>query len=395
MKRYIPHSLLATVALFAAPDAAFAQSDIRVSADANAGIGYSNNPFTQTTGDTGSIVAEVRVAPQIKLIDEHSTITFSGSAQYQRYLRRYGDSLDWGGALGYSGTPAEHVKANLNVSYASSIVGGSSFDPGLTDPSLPNPPIVSGTDIALFGTRDRVRTLRGNGDLTFALSARDTLAGGAYYIRSRYSQFGAIGDYDGYGGSLSFSRQVSEYLQLGLQGSVARYDYAGALGDSMIYSTQIAFSATLAPRWKADGSFGVTFVDANVGNSSTSLSGNLRLCRSSARGDFCLYARRAALPTGVTGVQNETSVGANYSYKVSERGTITASADYTRNGNNQPFIVGQNEYLRGSLGYERVVKERIRFSVRGQYREIFGGTVKRAPDYGGQLGIAIRLGDTR
>ncbi|CAN5291248.1 hypothetical protein BH11PSE5_BH11PSE5_11030 [soil metagenome] len=395
MMRYIRHALFVTVALIAAPGAALAQSDIRLSADANAGVGYSNNPFSVATGNSGSALAEIKIEPRLRVVDEHSEITLSGTGDYQRYLRRYGDSFDWGGALDYSATPAEHVKTNLGVRYSSSIVGRGAFTSGATDPALPDPPIVSGTDIALFGTRDRVDTLRGNGDVTYAISARDTFAAGAYYVRSRYTQFGAIGDYDGYGGSLGYSRQVDEHLQLGLQGSAARYDYVGAPGDSTIYSAQLAFNATLGPRWTASGALGMTFIDANVGASTTSLSGNVRLCQSSARGNFCIYARRAALPTGITGVQNETSVGASYSYKLSERGRITASADYTRNGNGQSLNVGQNEYLRGSLGYDRVLSQRIHLFVQGQYRGIFGGPVKIGADYGGKVGLAIRFGDTR
>jgi hypothetical protein len=33
--------------------------------------------------------------------------------------------------------------------------------------------------------------------------------------------------------------------------------------------------------------------------------------------------------------------------------------------------------------------------MNGQYREIFGGIVDRGADYGGQIGIAVRLGDNR
>lgn len=395
IQRKLSVLLVASASLFALPGMAYAQADVRVSADAKANIGYSANPFSETTGDTGSGFAEVQFLPQVKLVDEHSIFIVSGTAEYQRYFRRYGDSGDYGGGLDYSGTPGEHVKTHLNVHYDSAIVGRNDLVSGVVDTTLPEPPVVSGTDIALFGTRDRRQTLRGSGDMSATLSARDSIAASAYYIRTRYSQFGALGDNDGYGGSAGYSRQVSEHLQLGAQGSVARYDYTGLLGDTTVYSAQLAFSATLGPRWKADGAIGASFVNPSTGGTSTSLSGNLRLCRATSRTNFCVHALRAVLPTGITGTQNETAVGATYSYKVSERGTLFGAADYTRNGYNQLGAFGANEYLRGSLGYEHVLRERVRLTMSGQYREIFGGPVDRGSDYGGQIGIAVRLGDRR
>lgn len=387
--------LLSPLSLVALPGIANAQSDVRLSADASADIGYSANPFSEPLTDTGSGFAQVRVEPKAKLVDEHSVFTLSGIADYQRYFRHYGDSFDYGGGLDYRGTPGEHIKTHLNVRYDSAIVGGNDIVSGVVDTTVPSDPVLSGTDISLFGTRDRRRTLRGSGDLSIDLSARDVVAASAYFVQSRYRQFGALGDNDGYGGSVGYSRQVSEHLQIGLQGSVGRYDYSGLLGDSTVYSSQVAFSAALGGHWKADGALGVSFVDTATGGNSTAFSGNLRLCRVTTRSNFCLNALRAVLPTGITGTQTETSVGATYSYKVSERGTVVSALDYTRNGNNQLGLATQNEYLRGSLGYDHLLRERVHVIMSGQYRKVYGGLVERGADYGGQLGIAVRLGDRR
>jgi hypothetical protein len=387
--------LLTPLSLAAFPGLAHAQADVRVSADASANIGYSANPFSEAGSDTGSGFAQVQATPQVKLVDEHSTFTLSGLAQYERYFRRYGDSFDYGAGLDYRGTPGEHVKTHLNVRYDSTIVGSNDLVSGVVDTTLPVEPVLSGTDISLFGTRDRRRALRASGDVNFDLSARDAIAASAYYFQSRYKQFGTLGDNDAYGGSVGYSRQVSEHLQLGAQGTVSRYNYAGLLGDSTVYSAQAAFSAKLGPRWTADGAIGASFVSTSTGPNSTAFSGNLRLCRVTTRSNFCLTALRAVLPTGITGTQNETSAGATYSHKISERGTVFSAVNYTRNGNNQLGIPSQNEYLRGSLGYDHVVRERVHVIMSGQYRKVYGSPVARGADYGGQLGIAVRLGDRR
>lgn len=377
------------------PSLAYAQSDIRLSADASADIGYSANPFQQPGSDAGSAFAQVRVRPQVKLVNERSTFVLAAPADYQRYFKRYGDNWDYGALLDYSGTPSARVKTHAYFTYDSSIIGRGNQGFGLVDPTLPEIPVQTGTDIALFGTRDRRQTIRGGGDVSVVLSARDSLSLAGYYTRSRYKQFGALGDNDGYGGSAGYSRRINERLQLGAQGSVARYDYRGTLGDTTVYSPQLSFSATLGLRWKADGAIGASFVQRSVGGDSTALSGNLRLCRETARSAACLNAQRAVLPTGISGTQNTTSLGATYSYKVSEFSTLLAAADYTKNGFDQLTAFGQNEYFRGSLGYQRRLKERLRLILSGQYRKTFGGVFDRGTDYGGQIGLAIGLGDNR
>jgi len=387
--------LLTPLSLAAFPSLVHAQADVRLSADTSANIGYSANPFSEPATDTGSGFAQIQATPQVKLVDAHSTFTLSGHAQYERYFRRYGDSFDYGAGLDYRGTPGEHVNTHLNFRYDSTIIGSNDLVSGVVDTTLPQEPVLTGTDISLFGTRDRRRSLRGSGDVSFLLSARDSIAASAYYIQSRYKQFGVLGNNDGYGGSAGYSRQVSEHLQLGAQGSVARYDYTGLVGDSTVYSAQVAFSATLGSHWKANGAIGASFMNPSTGGTSTALSGNLRLCRDTTRSSFCLTALRAVLPTGITGTQNETSVGATYSYKVSERGSVFSAVDYTRNGNSQLGFATRNEYLRSSLGYDHLLRERVHVIMSGQYRKIYGGVVARGADYGGQLGIAVRLGDRR
>ena len=381
--------------LIAVPGIANAQGEVRYGADASASVGYSTNPFSEPTNNTGSALTEIQFSPRISLVNEHSVFTLSGTGQYQRYFRRYGNSYSYGTGLDYSGRPSERIKSHLYIRYDSSVIGGSDFASGPIDPTLPVIPVLSGPDILLFGTRDRRRTLRGGGDVTYALSARDQLGASAYYISSRYSRFGALGNNDGYGGSLGYSRQLTEHLQLGGQMAIARYDYQGSLGSTTVLSPQLSFSATLGPRWKADGALGMSFVNSSNGGTGTSLSGNLRLCRATLRSSLCLAAQRAVLPTGLSGTQNVTSADVSYSYKVSERGTIRASAGYTSNANNQLLIASQNQYVRGSIAYEHVLRERLRLIVSTQYRQVFGGLVDRSADVGGRVGIAVRLGDIR
>lgn len=383
-------------ALSALPGVACAQDNIRTSADVAANIGYSNNPFTETGGDTGSGVADIQVSPSATLINERSVFVLSGSAQYQRYFRRYDDSQNYRAALDYRGTPSEHAKTHLGLGYDNAIVGSNNGLNGAFDPTQPNTLPITGSDLSLFGTRDRRQTLRVDGDASLILSPRDTLTPSAYYVHTRYRRFGELGNYDGFGGTLAYSHQMSDHLQLGGQGSIAKYDYQGPQGDSTIYSARGSFSTDFGPRWKADGSIGVSFVKDSIREGTrATLSGNLNLCRIAERANLCVTASRSVVPSGVAGTQTETDLGTNYSYKLSQRGTLFANADYVRNGNNRLLLAGRNEYFSASVGYDHQLKERLRIITTGRYRDIYVPNSSRAADYGGQIGIAVNLGDNK
>lgn len=386
---------LTTGCLVASAGVAHAQTVVRLSAEARAEAGYSQNPFSVQAVDTSSGFAKIAVSPQAKIQTERSVITISGLAEYQRYFRRYGDIGNYNAALAYNGTPSDHLKTRFDIRYDSSVIGGNDQVIGAIDPDLPTPPVTSGTDLSLFGTRDRRRTISANGNVILDLSSRDTVSVGGFYINSRYSRFAALGNNDGYGGSANYSRQVSEHLRLGLQAAIAHYDYGGLLGDTMVYTVQPSFSATLGANWKAEGALGVSFVDSSTTNSSTVFSGNVRLCNTTTRRTFCVNAARAVLPTGISGTQNTTSVDANYSYRISEHSKLFGAAGYTRNDNRLSVGAQAFEFVRGSIGYSRDVRKNIQVTISGQYRKIFGGLVERGADYGAQAGIVVRFGDRR
>ena len=388
--------LVLASALSALPGIAHAQNEIRLSADGAANIGYSNNPFTEFGSDTSSGVADISISPRATWSSSRSVITLSGYAQLQQYFRRYDNAQNFSTALNYNGKPSEHVTTHFGVGYDNSIIGSNNTLNGAFDPTKPNLPPITGSDLSLFGTRDRRETLRADGDVSFVISPVDTLTTNGYYVRTRFKRFGQFGNYDGYGGTLAYSRRISDHLQLGAQGSASKYDYQGPQGNSTIYSVRGSFSTEFAPHWKAEGALGVSFVSDSVrGGSRATFSGNADLCHTGERANLCVTASRAVVPSGVSGTQTETAVGTNYSYKVSERGTIFANADYVKNDSNLLLVTGSNEYFSGSIGYQHQLKQRLRIITTGRYRDVFGASGGRAADYGGQIGVAIKFGDQK
>ena len=370
------------------PSVAWAGEDVSVSAVSSANIGYSSNPFSEAGSNTGSGFAQIRVAPEIAMASEKNTLILSGMAQYQRYFEHYGDTYGYDGELDYKGKPSVRLQTHLNLKYDSSIIGQNNYDVNGS-----SGPVLSGSDLSLFGTRDRRQTSQANGDVNFVLSAHDTLTASAYYVQTRYDSLYAVGDYDGYGGSVGYSRQISARLQLGVQGAASHYTYRFVPGgDTTVYSPQLSFADVLTAYWKLEGAVGASFIDRGTGGHKVSFSGNIDLCHSTTRSDFCLTARRAVLPTGSSGSQNETLAGMRYSYKLSSRDSISTNVDYTKNSGILAFDVLSSSYLRGSAGYRRSLSERIDLTATAKYAHILDNSLNRSADYGGLLGVSVKLG---
>ena len=355
----------------------------------------------------------------------------SADADIQQYLHRYGNNVNYAGAVDYRGRPSERVTAHARIDLSSAVLGsfnnyfplanavGASV-PGVGDPGIRTgatgaagttgtglvpitgvAPLVSYTDIGLYGLRNRRRSARASGDLGIALSARDLLNVNGYAELSRYSGF-AGSDYEDYGGGIGYQRRLSSRLSVGVTGSVSNYSYHTLYPSSQIYSIEATASATLSDRWKADGALGVSFIESGgVGSArNTSLAGNLDLCRQGAHSSLCLQASRQASPTGLVGTQYVSTAGLSWNRQLNEQQTLALSATYSKVGGNQTLIAGgvplENEFVQAVATYSRRLRERLSLVASAQYRDLLGGgALGRAADYGGQIGLSYRFGDRR
>lgn len=380
--------------LMAAPQVALAGDDIRASADVSTTGGYSSNPFAGIGPNLGSPYVQVSADPEVRLIAERSVLALKGHVNYQHYFKRYSDASDYQGGLDYAGTLTSRLMVHGNASYDSAIIGGfDSFNPTQTV----TPPTTA-TDLALFGTQTRRRAVNLAGDLAYTLSARDSVTANGFYNNSKYGGFAPQSNYVGYGGGAGYSRRISDHLQLGAQASVSRYVYQGLFGQSQVYSLQTTISDDFTSRWSLKGSVGASYSDRTIGGTTISPTGNLQLCRISERANICATVSEAVLPSGYAGTVVTQSVGASYSYQLSEHSRFALSANYSHN--NQPArIVAVNRidiassYLAASATYDRTLRERLHFLATARYRDITGGGGNRPADFGGTIGFSVRLGE--
>jgi len=410
------------------PGAAIAD-ETRASADVTAGVGYANNPFAGA-GGSGSVFGQVGVSPEVRIVNERRSIVIGADIFHQEYFNDFPGNTTYSTHADYSNRLTENTSVHGRLGYSSARLGAFGFGglggipggtlnpivgPPVLDPTgvgagagLANPtigiPILPGSEVGAFGAGQRQRTFTANGDFSSALSSRDTLTGSAFYINSRFGRsrvnpdlFGALGDYDGYGSSLGANRRLSEFTTVGLVGSVSGYDYDGAQSDTRVYSLQGTFSTRLSQFWSLDAALGASFIDQQLGGTSTTVSGNANLCRRGERTSTCIQAARAVLPTGFAGTQTQTSVGLSWQMQVGENQNLSLGASYVTLDTPDGGSLGplDNQYGLANAGYSRAIGRRLRLSPSVYYRSVFGGAVRRSDDYGGQVSLSYRLGDLR
>jgi hypothetical protein len=386
--------------LFIPPQIACAD-EIRASADVTATAGWTSNPFSEVGHNQGSADVDVNVRPTVSLVAEHSVLSLNGLFDYQHYFSKYDDSNDYGAGLDYSATLSSRLNTHADVRYDSAIIGGFNAIIPVTDPTVTQPVVTTGPDLALIGSRQRRSTLSFADDTGYTLSSHDSLTANAYYSQSRYGGgLANFSNYHGYGGGAGYSRRISSHLQLGAQASVSRYDYDGPQGNSKVYSLQATFKDQISDTWSTSGALGVSFSDQSLGGKRTNLTGNVQLCRLSPRATLCLNLSDAVLPTGGTGTVNTKTAGVSYSYHLTEHSTISASGQYSRNDEPvQALQIPQfsygNSYITASANYDRDLQHRIHLVATTHFRKIMGNLGNYPADFGGSIGFSIRLGDYR
>lgn len=424
--------------LLCAPSGLATAQVVRSSVELGAGGGYNSNPFLIEGADTGSAVLEVSAQPTISIEEERATTLISGYARHQEYLSRYGGATSLGSQATHTSRLSARTTVRANAFLDSSILGNPAFagpvflppgtGPGVV-PGVPGTPLVPPTgvpvvpgaggptvidpvldptliDIGLLGTQAR-RTSYGAGlGLDLTPGARDTLSFNVSAQRSTLDENIIGGRFNQYIANASYSRQLTETLSLGVQGTVSHVDYDDA-PDATIYQPQLIFTARVSPTWTLSGSVGVAITEAGSGlgpggivvpsTTSTNFAGSLTACREQARSNLCLSGSRAAAASGFGGVQNFTTLAADYRYQLAERDGITAQLNYSRADGGQ-FQFGDSEILSATGGWTRQLDERLRFSVNGGYRGLWiqnsiFDTGGRRSDVFGLATIGYRLGN--
>lgn len=430
---------LSTVTAAVLPVAAEAQ-ETRTGAVITATTGYSNSPFAESSGNNASGFVSLSIAPRATVQTERTTLNVTGLVHLQAYTNRYPLTDSYRLSMDLRNRASARLALFGHIDLATQVLGnddqfglvgtggligptgpigstgglGSTVDTPIgggtagadstgTDPATTpttSPLVTDGAlfdDIGLLGSRDRRRSIYGTAGGEYALSARDAVDFSGFVDLARYSRFGARSNYNGYGGTIGYSRRVSPTLRAGVQSSVSRFDYRGPQGRTDVVSVEGTLSGKLNQYWTFAASLGVSIIDASspVTRNSTSASGSLQLCREAQRDVICVAGSRQARATGFNGAQYITSAALSWRHQLNERSRLSADAAYVQQGGLTTLNGTQNKYLRTAVTLDRDITERLRGLVSARYRRVFGGMTDRVNDYGGQIGISYRLGALR
>lgn len=386
----------AVALLLATPSYAQTQSQVVVSASG----GYDTNPFLAFGGDRDVASFRLEMVPTISTSDGISSLSVSGRVEHVEYTRIYDSADNLSVNVTANHRLNERVRVSARVAISSSIsttdftrpLGNSDLEPA--DPALP-----VDDDITLLGERQRRNSASAEANLDYTLSPFDQLRWSSYIQAQRYPGSTRLQDSDYASQRLSYSRQINENLSLGavVDASVSNFK-DGRVGDSTLISPQISLGLKLSPRVQLSGNFGLSFTRTKLAvgeDNSTGLAGNLQACYKGSLSNFCLNAQRQVLPSAIGGARTQSSVGASYSVRLSERETLQLGGSYAKASSPLTGFGGDFDSVRSYARYERQVTEKLRLFASAGYSDSRDNLSQKRSNVQGTIGISYKFGSVR
>ncbi len=377
---------------------ALAQTTSEVAVTAS--TAYDSNPFLAFGGDTEVASFRLELAPTISRTDERSSISFSGRAEHVEYLRRYNSAQNFSANVNATHRLTERLEAGAKLS-VSSTVSTTDFNRSAASADVPVPgdlplPIVD--DITLLGDRQRRQQVAIEASLRYTPGEFDELRWSSVVQAQRYKS-PLLQDSDYASQRLNYSRRLNEDIQLGasLEASVSNFKNS-RIGDAKSISPQFSVGVRLDPRLEAFASIGLAFTRTETAlgrNTTTSFAGSGSLCYKGSLSNFCLNAQRQVLPSAIGGVRTQTSAGATYSRRLSERETVQLGGSYSVASSPLATAGGDFASVRTYARYQRQLDERLMLFASAGYSDSSDDFSVRRSNFQGALGITLKFGRGR
>ena len=386
----------AAVLFSACPVAAQTGSDVSVTAS----TAYDSNPFLAFGNDTETASFRLELAPSVYRSDGISSLKVSGRVEHVEYMRRYDSTQNLSANVAASHRISERLDATANFSISSSVsttdfVGPIGVGDEVGSDDLPLP---IDNDITLLGDRQRRNQAAADATLRYTPSEFDEIR---WSSSARANRYGAarLQDSDYASQRLAYSRRINDGFMIGglVDASISNFRDT-RLGDARTLSPQLSVSALLGARLQASGSFGVAFTRTNLAvgrDTSTTFAGNATLCHKGSLSNFCVNGSRQVLPSAIGGVRKQTSAGATYSLRLSERETVQLGGSYSVASAPLAGAGGDFESIRGYARYERLLNERTRLFASAGYSDTSDDLGARRSNIQGAVGIVFKFGNTR
>ncbi len=369
----------------------------RTSLVASGSAGFDTNPFLSDRQNPEAASIRLQLAPVISREDARNTLRASGRIEHIEYLGRYASLQNFGADLAAVHRANERLQFNAAALFRSDILATDLTNP-LNNVQTPDPvvPVIpGGNDVTVLGQRQRRTQYGADGGLAFTLSPRDELR---WSLAFRADRFGGndLTNSNFYSQQLSYSRQVSEGMRIGALVDASIIDFPTSdFGDARTVTPQALVTVQLDERLRATGTAGVaiTRIELPGGReTNTAFAGNLSLCYGATRSSLCLTGARQVLPSAIGGARVQTTGGASYSLRLTERDTLQLGGNYSTAS--EPLaLAGDNfESINAFARYERRLNERMRLFANGGYIDTSVGNALEASNFQAVVGISVIFG---
>lgn len=375
-------------------------------ADIGAGVGFSGSPLLRS-GRSSSAFGRLSLFGFHSWNDERGSTSLLGFVENTTYLQGgYGSRQIFRIDARTDRAVSEKVRvfgsAGVRGDIAGQLTNRFTSPPVVPLPPDTNPP--PETIPQVINLSGRQYFVSGQVGASFVTSPLSSVQVSANASHAFFTGGNNIADYSTYGGSLGYSRQLSERTSVGATVSVQRQDFRGS-DYSDVINTAATVRTQLAEDVNATGSIGILAVYVHRSGEtdraySPSFSGSI--CKAGERTRFCANVSRTAQAPILLGLAQSarsaaitTNFGFNYSHQLSRRESVRALVTATRSSQVSVADEGRfrTTYVTGLVGYDRQIGNRLSAGVSLGARRVFQTGPDPRTDFNGSLSLRYRLGD--
>ena len=379
--------------------------------DLEGGVGYSTNPILSLGSNNGAGFARISAHAVHTKVTERTTTVLSGYAQSLFYTKRLGaeQSFDVNGRHDAAVSEKLHIFFDGDVSYDK----GGQLDTRII--GVPNVPLLPGSIVPpslLPAGGDFLtvtgRTYRADANIgaQWSLSAREFLDLSTGIEHTVLKTGGFETRYTTIPASIGYQRQLNERTTIGARVLGQFTDYSttviGTLHSVQVITPELTAQLMLSPTLTLSGDTGVSFSAVDDGvqtRHSTGAAGDVNLCSSSERSQFCARASIQQQAATSAGPAKVVSLGVDYSRQLSANDAIQFSLAAERYSN--PIIVVSGPsfthatYIRAAADYSRHIGHRLYGGVELAARKLKRTGPDPDADISGSLFIRYRFGSVQ
>ena len=337
--------------------------------DLTGSLGYSTNPALRTGDSESSVFGRASARGVRTWNNELSSTNLAAFVEGTTYFNEYGLESIFSLSGDHRRQTSENVTLFASAGVSGDLAGQLSnrfhYVPPLPEvPDAGEPPPVTVDDPDLFSFSERQYRLYGQAGAAIRASARGSVSFSAGAQRILYTD-DFFNDYTTIFGNGSYNHSLSDRTTLGFNVGVRRTDWDNSSDNATIVTPGISIRTRLSERWDASAGVGLSYSDVNrdiAGSTSTSLSLNGSLCRSSEAERFCGRIARYANTSSRSALVTTTSLGVDWFRKLDDAQTIQLSASFARyDADDELDEAFQSEHVRFAGSYSRRIGPR--FSV--------------------------------